>query len=86
MKIAFLIMAGMAVAQQPTTFRTGTKLVEVDVVVRDKTGPAAGLTKEDFSVLDNGKPQEIAVFSVKSSVGSAQAPKAPCCVAAGNGF
>jgi hypothetical protein len=37
--------------------------VEVEVVVRDKKGPITGLTREDFTVLDQGKPQSIADFT-----------------------
>lgn len=44
-------------------FRSGTRLVEVEVVVRDKTGPVKGLTREDFTLQDAGKRQDIAVFS-----------------------
>ncbi|HEX4134916.1 MAG TPA: VWA domain-containing protein [Bryobacteraceae bacterium] len=54
-----------AAAESPT-FRAGTKLVEVDVVARSKGAPATGLTKDDFTLLDNGKPQKIAFFSVRS--------------------
>jgi hypothetical protein len=36
--------------------------VEVEVVVRDKNGPVAGLSREDFTLLDQGKAQKIAVF------------------------
>lgn len=60
--------------QQTATFQAGTRLVEVEVVVRGKQGPVAGLKKEDFTVLDQGKPQRIDVFhsgpasSQKSSV------------------
>jgi VWFA-related protein len=76
-----LLLAVVAAAQQPAppTFRAGAKLVQVDVVVRDKKGPAAGLTKEDFTVLDNGKPQEIATFSVTSNktAGTAARPLPP---------
>jgi VWFA-related protein len=57
---------GGTAAPSPT-FRAGTKLVQVDVIARDKKGPAAGLAKQDFTLLDNGKPQEISVFSVKSA-------------------
>jgi VWFA-related protein len=56
------------------TFRTGTRVVEVDVVARDKRGPAAGLTKADFTLLDNGKPQDIAFFTVRSAAASATPP------------
>ncbi len=35
------------------TLHTGTKLVVVDVVVRDKSGkPIQGLTREDFALAD----------------------------------
>jgi VWFA-related protein len=65
--LVFLV-AVIAAAQQDTpTFSAGTKLVQVDVVARSKDGPAAGLTKEDFTVLDNGKPQRISFFSVRSN-------------------
>jgi VWFA-related protein len=70
--------AAVSVAQQDgqaPTFSTATKLVEVDVVARHGAGPATGLTKEDFTLLDNGKPQKISFFSVRS--GSAQAPGSP---------
>lgn len=61
----------------PATFRAGTKLVEVDVVARDRHGLAMGLTREDFTLLDNGRAQEIAFFSVKSVQGEALAPSVP---------
>jgi len=45
--------------------RTETRLVEIDAVVRDRQGhPAAGLTKGDFQILDEGKSREISAFSV----------------------
>jgi VWFA-related protein len=72
-----LLAVGLLRAQSspPPTFKTGTKLVQVDVVPRDKNGPVVGLTKQDFTLLDNGKPQEIAVFSVKGSIQSTQVAK-----------
>jgi VWFA-related protein len=39
-------------AQDQATFKTGTRLVEVQVVVRDKNGPVRDLTKDDFAVFD----------------------------------
>ncbi len=39
-------------AQEQSVFRVGTRLVEVDVVVRNKNGPVTGLTKDDFTVFD----------------------------------
>jgi VWFA-related protein len=57
-------------------FRAATRLVQVTVIARSKGAPATGLSSEDFTVLDNGKPQKIALFSVSSSqaVGPASAP------------
>lgn len=62
-----LLLAGTLVAQESgtPTFRTSTRLVQLDVVVKAKDAPVSGLTKEDFQVFDNGKPQQIAVFSVR---------------------
>ncbi|MEP7354246.1 MAG: VWA domain-containing protein [Acidobacteriota bacterium] len=50
-------------AQRGPTFRTGARLVVVDVVVANDSGPIRGLTKEDFTLEDKGKKQEIAVFA-----------------------
>jgi VWFA-related protein len=64
-----IFVAAIAAAQQDTpspTFRAGTRLVEVDVVARSNGAPATGLTEDDFTLLDNGKPQKIAFFSVQS--------------------
>jgi VWFA-related protein len=68
-------------ADEPSVFRVNTQLVEVDVVVDGRGGPAANLTKNDFTILDNGKPQEISIFSMQSSAaarnGAKAAPLAP---------
>jgi VWFA-related protein len=53
-------------APQPPSIRVSTRLVQIGVIVRDKNGPVADLTKDDFVVLDQGKPQEISLFSVES--------------------
>jgi len=48
------------------TFSSRVNLVPVTVVVRDSQGRAIGnLTKEDFRLLDNGKPQVITRFTVE---------------------
>src|ERR1035441_3409935 len=65
--VLVLLTAGAAVAQAPPTFSAGTRLVQVDTVIRDGHGPVAGLTKDDFTLFDNGKPQKIAVFAVRSA-------------------
>src|SRR5271169_506822 len=51
---------------QPPTISVSTRLVEVGVIVRDKNGPVADLTKDDFVLLDRGKPQTVSLFSVES--------------------
>ncbi len=49
--------------EEMTTFQVKVNLVEVRVVVRDSTGkPVGNLTQDDFTLLDNGKPQIISKF------------------------
>ena len=55
-------------AQQPPTIRATTRLVQVNVVVLDKKGePVRGLTKEDFTLVDQGHPQTVAYFAEEGS-------------------
>jgi hypothetical protein len=73
--IAFSLIAGLLApvlpAQNPQsqqgrsgyTFRSTSELVLVNVVVRDKDGtPVKGLTRDDFTVLEDGKPQAVSTF------------------------
>ena len=57
--------AQTAAQQQPLpTFRTGVDVVELDVTVLDKDRhPIKGLTAQDFTILERGKPQPIVAFS-----------------------
>jgi Ca-activated chloride channel family protein len=62
-------------AQQPqddqsaATFRVNVKLVNVFATVVDQNGaPVGGLTKQDFTVFEDGKPQKIAVFNRESGL------------------
>ena len=51
-------------AQQPT-FRAGVTLVTTDVIPRDAQGRfVSDLTRENFTVLEDGQPQTIASFSL----------------------
>ncbi|MGC1618216.1 MAG: VWA domain-containing protein [Candidatus Acidiferrum sp.] len=59
-------------APQSPTISVSTRLVQVGVIARDKNGPVANLTKDDFVVFDRGKPQKISVFSVESSESAVQ--------------
>ena len=45
------------------TIRANTRMILVNVVATDKSGPIADLTAQDFSVLEDGKPQKLAVFA-----------------------
>jgi VWFA-related protein len=50
------------VEQQPT-FRSTTALVEVDVIVLDRDGNfVPGLKRDDFTIFEDGKPQQIQQF------------------------
>ena len=55
-----------AAHEEPATFTTRVNLVMVPVVIRDRQGRVvAGLTKDQFRLFDNGKPQEISRFTVE---------------------
>jgi Ca-activated chloride channel family protein len=57
------LLASGALAQQPT-FRAGTQIVPLYVTVTDREGRLVpDLTREDFRILDEQKPQEIVVFN-----------------------
>lgn len=54
-----------AAPQPPVTFRAEVNYVEVDARVLDAQGNfIAGLTANDFQVLEDGQPQKVSVFSV----------------------
>src|ERR1051326_2214739 len=71
--IAFSLIAALLTPALPAqnsqpgrsgyTFRSTSELVLVNVVVRDKDGtPVKGLTRDDFTVLEDGKAQSISTF------------------------
>ena len=61
--------------QPEQRFRTGIDLVTVDVVVLDRKGePLQGLTRTDFTVLEDGKPQQIREFQSVELPAFAPAP------------
>lgn len=58
-----------------TTFKSGTDLVLVPVVVRDRKGKhIAGLSKDMFRLEENGKPQTISLFEEVQAPGAESAP------------
>ena len=61
----FLLATAHGLGRQSTQIRTRVDLVVVPVSVRDNNGfLVTGLEPEDFTVLEDGRPQKIANFSV----------------------
>lgn len=55
--------AGLA-AQQPPTFRAGTRIVSVYATVTERDGRLVpDLTRDDFEIYDNGRRQQITLFA-----------------------
>ena len=51
-------------AQDTPTFRSSVQLIDVDVVVTDKDGrPVRDLTRDDFEIIEHGRPQTIRTFT-----------------------
>lgn len=56
-------------AQSITTLKVQTRIVAVSAIVRDKSGqPVSGLTRDDFLLKEDGKPQAIRYLSQGSSL------------------
>src|ERR1700710_2626122 len=55
-------------APHTATLTVTTRLVVLDVVVTDKAGnPVEGLTREDFTIFEDGKQQRISSFEPPSA-------------------
>jgi VWFA-related protein len=65
--VVFQVVVYQVIAQETPIVRVNTRLVEVDVVVHSKGAAVTDLNQDDFTVLDNGKPQKVAAFNVISS-------------------
>ena len=81
--LLLLLAAGFAAAFVPAqttqpTFRAGTRLVQVSVIVHDgRRRPVEGLTREDFQVFEDGREQRVALFEVHSRAGGTEASGSP---------
>jgi VWFA-related protein len=68
-------------AEPPSTLQINSRSVLVDVVVTDKNGnPVTGLTRDAFTVSEQGKPQAISFFEEHTAVPAAahqEMPKYP---------
>src|SRR5262250_185435 len=61
-------------AKQDQPIRLKTELIDMRAVVTDKRGqPITDLKKEDFELMENGKPQEARFFSVVKIPGRGEA-------------
>ena len=59
-------LRGQTIGQRPPAFKASTELVLVNVVVRDRTGDVVrGLTKDDFTISEDGKSQVIQTFDAE---------------------
>ncbi len=67
--IGLLALASLSLPAQETTLHLDVHLVNLFVNVTDRTGAiVGGLTREDFAVTEDGRPQQIAVFERQSEL------------------
>src|SRR5579864_3472612 len=67
--LTFMFLSAQSPSQQQSdyVFRTGSELVLVNVTVRDKSGKSVqGLKPEDFTILEDNKPQRVVSFDVEN--------------------
>ena len=77
-------VSGHAYTPPPVRLTTESRLVQLEVVVRDSHGRAvAGLQRGDFEILDEAKPRAIAAFSVETSGAQTAASPAQTAAVAG---
>src|ERR1700730_4003519 len=68
--------SGQAERSQPS-FPARAEAITVDVVVLDRDGqPVGGLTKEDFVLLEGGRPQPIVAFETRQAPAAEAGPRA----------
>src|SRR6266540_3932529 len=62
--IILLLVAVLAVPLVSAQFSSGVNLVEVYAAVTDQAGnPVTGLSRADFTVLEDGQPQAVSTFA-----------------------
>src|SRR5438270_3313872 len=62
LRFALLLVVSLAASAQELTIKSKSELVEVPVVVMSHGALVKGLTKDDFKLIHDGKPQQIEVF------------------------
>src|SRR5262245_52895581 len=64
---ALLLSSAPAQQQGDYTFKVTSELVLVNVTVRDKSGNfVQGLKPEDFTILEDNKPQKVVSFDIEN--------------------
>jgi VWFA-related protein len=64
------LFAGVEAVAQDATFTSSTNLVIIDASVKDRSGKVIpDLKKSDFTLLEDGKPQQISVFEFQKLEG-----------------
>ena len=65
LSILVVVLAVVTLGAEQPTFRAGVTLVSTDVIPRDQDGRfVTDLTRENFTVLEDGQPQTITSFTV----------------------
>ncbi len=65
--LAVALTLGAQQMDQAPTFRVTSRLIVVNVEVHDKAGKSVdNLRRDDFTLLENGKPQQVSVFEYQS--------------------
>lgn len=63
LSLAGVMLLTLASAAQQPTFKSGSRIVPSYVTVTDASNRlVTDLTREDFEILDNGRPQELEIF------------------------
>jgi len=77
--LALLFSLFLLAQTDQSTIRVSTRLVQISVVAHQKNQPVSDLTKNEFTLLEQGRPVPISLFSVNSSKAVAQkaAPMPP---------
>src|SRR5918995_5759626 len=72
------LLAQTEIAEETFTDEIEVSLVNLEVVVTDKKGKSvSGLRREDFQVLEDGKPVEITNFYAETGPAPGSAPAEP---------
>src|SRR5258706_66247 len=65
LSLIFVVLASVILSAQGVTFKTEVNYVEVGAVVTDAQGNfVRTLNKDDFQILEDGKPQRISAYSL----------------------